>query len=378
MEDKALPAYVAIERDMRKKIEGGHWAVGMKLPQENSLAAEYQTSRQTLRKSLAILSAEGYLYRIPGRGTFITSPDDKDIALVRKRQSCVKRMNRGVAVLVPSVQISLGAGIVRGAEDMCRTQGYHVVLGNYEGQPAKEREYLDMFIQRGLSGLVVFPGHLSDPDLYRRILKDGVLPLVFAGSYIPGVVADVVKTDNFTAAYNGTRLMIKEGCRNILFCGRKLQSAAIRERLAGYREALLGAGLPLRTHLVNEGDPGLPVWTRKVSELLSGADIDGIFSANESTTIGLTGILNDRSDRSKPPRIVAFDQPQYLRQAGDAIDFIRQPAYEIGRVAAELLLARIREGKPVGPEACRKILLPAATQCADTLPEDSLRFADVT
>lgn len=372
-----MPAYVAIERDMRKKIEDGNWAVGTKLPHENLLASNYKTSRQTLRKSLAILSADGYLYRVPGKGTFITSPDDTDIKVVKNKQSHAKKMNRGIAVLVPSVQISLGAGIVRGVEDFCRANGYHVVLGNYEAQPAKESEYLEMFIQRGISGFVVFPSYNSSPATYRGRLDVRGVPLVFAGSSIAGLEADVVKTDNFTAAYNGTKAMIEAGSGKIMFCCRKLQSLAIRERLAGCREALLEAGYPMKNQVVNEDDPGDPVWRRKMEGLLSTTGIDGIFSANESTTIGLVGVLNEMPELPKCPRIVAFDQPQYIKYAGDSITFIRQPAYEIGKVAAALLLMRIRDGKSNGSQAFRKILLPAVMEGADTVQANTRELVDV-
>lgn len=63
--------YLTIYNDLVKKIDANNWSVGTMLPSENELAASYETSRETIRKSLDLLSQNGYIQKIQGKGSVI-------------------------------------------------------------------------------------------------------------------------------------------------------------------------------------------------------------------------------------------------------------------------------------------------------------------
>ena len=69
MEQKQ-PKYYQLMTDLKEKVTKGEIRPGDKLPSENELSAAYQISRQTVRKALAVLDSEGYIYAEHGRGTF--------------------------------------------------------------------------------------------------------------------------------------------------------------------------------------------------------------------------------------------------------------------------------------------------------------------
>jgi GntR family transcriptional regulator len=58
-----------IREGIRARIERGDWSE--RLPSEPELGALFGASRETVRKALATLEAEGVLYRIHGKGTFV-------------------------------------------------------------------------------------------------------------------------------------------------------------------------------------------------------------------------------------------------------------------------------------------------------------------
>ena len=351
---------MSIERDLRAKIEEGALRVGDRLPQEYELAKDYHTSRRTLRKALALLSSDGYLYRVPGKGTFVVSPDDKDLKVIRKTQNHLRKMNRGIAVLVPSVSTSIGAGVIRGVEDTCREHGYHVVLGNYDAEPEKEREYMEVFVGRGISAFVILPSYNSHLNSYYEVLKKREIPFVLVGVGIRGIEADLVQTDNIGAAYHGTRQLISSGCRNIAFFCSRFQSVALNERLMGYMKALRDRGIAVRDELIREGDKAGKFSKDELQKLLSERGIDGIFSANESTTIAIMNILNEQSfQRERPVRIIAFDRPEFLECMNQPVTFVIQPSHEIGKVGTELLLQGIKEKRGEKKSKFKMIFLQA-------------------
>ncbi len=69
------PIYIKIVEDIRSEISSGKLKPGDVLPSETSLCSEYDTSRMTVRKGLSILSNEGYIYSVPGKGYFVEKPD---------------------------------------------------------------------------------------------------------------------------------------------------------------------------------------------------------------------------------------------------------------------------------------------------------------
>lgn len=67
--------YLSVVEDLKKKITSGILMPDDMLNSESELVKEYNVSRMTLRKSLSLLSNEGYIYSVPGKGYFIRKPD---------------------------------------------------------------------------------------------------------------------------------------------------------------------------------------------------------------------------------------------------------------------------------------------------------------
>jgi DNA-binding GntR family transcriptional regulator len=68
-------SYLSLAREVRKQILQGRYADGRRLPTEAEFSAQYQVSRQTVRRAFQDLVADGMVYRVPGRGTFAAPRD---------------------------------------------------------------------------------------------------------------------------------------------------------------------------------------------------------------------------------------------------------------------------------------------------------------
>lgn len=66
------PIYAQIKEYLLSRIQSGEYGPGDRLPTENELTKNFQTSKSPVRQALDILRMEGMIYRHPGRGTFVS------------------------------------------------------------------------------------------------------------------------------------------------------------------------------------------------------------------------------------------------------------------------------------------------------------------
>lgn len=67
-----LPRYYQLVEIFRSKIESGEWKERESIPSERDLDKIYSVSRATVRQAIEILISKGYLYRVRGKGTFVS------------------------------------------------------------------------------------------------------------------------------------------------------------------------------------------------------------------------------------------------------------------------------------------------------------------
>jgi GntR family transcriptional regulator len=111
--------YVQIQRDLRTKIEAGHWAIGTKIPPEPELQKTYNASRGTVRRAIDELARQGYVVKKPGKGTFVRSTNPILQKKLGELASFTQQLTaRGLA---PTSHL-LSAGRIRAAEAQGRVR----------------------------------------------------------------------------------------------------------------------------------------------------------------------------------------------------------------------------------------------------------------
>lgn len=338
-----VPFYLQIVDHLKRQIEGGTLKVNDCLPTEMELMASWSVSRQTVRNALAELETDGYIHRIAGKGTFVSGKDAATDALRRQQAERRPQRNGGnhaVGLLIPCVTISLYTGIVRGAEDAAYAAGYHLVIGNYDVNPDKEEEYLNLFLERHLSGVIAAPSFNSRSAPYQRLLAAGI-PLTLTDILLPEISTDLVCTDNIEGGRLAADHLISKGCKRLGFICGGIDTSSAQERILGYQLALKRARLPAPETRILGGSFDVESGYRLGLQLQQ-EGVDGIVVANENLTLGVMRALKDRETAVQ---VVSFDEPSIPRSLPCPVALVTQPRYEIGKTAAELLLQRLRGSK---------------------------------
>ncbi|WP_327086540.1 GntR family transcriptional regulator [Nonomuraea sp. NBC_01738] len=74
-EPRKVPLYRQIAQDLQEKIEAGELAPRRPIPAENTLQQQYDVARETVRRAMALLREEGWIYTVQARGSYV-SPEE--------------------------------------------------------------------------------------------------------------------------------------------------------------------------------------------------------------------------------------------------------------------------------------------------------------
>lgn len=244
-----------------------------------------------------------------------------------------------VALIISDVENPFFTAIARGVEDVAHAVGYSVVLCNSDEDAEKERRYVDVAIQERAAGVIVSPTPTASS--VDALLQRGT-PLVAVDRPLAGRESDTVLVDTRLAARQATTHLIEQGYSRIGCVTGPVGVRTADDRLAGYRDALNAGrqrGLVRRTVFKAAGAE------QAVADLLDQDDRpDALLVANSAMALGALAALRARGLRAgRDVGLVAFDDVPWAALVDPPMTVVAQPAYELGTVAAQLLLARIAD-----------------------------------
>lgn len=230
--------------------------------------------------------------------------------------------------------------ILRGILDEMTLGDYHPLFADGQWQLERERHSLKMFIDRKVDGLIVLGGVLPEGELVELAAQ---LPLIVIGRHVAEIEDRCIPLDNFGGAYAATKHLIEKGHRNIAHLTGILRHEDALRRLAGFRQAIEDAGLPLDKRLVVKGDFSEQSGVAAVNYLLdSGVEFSAVFAANDQMAMGVRLALYRRGIRvPEDVSIIGFDDQPASAFLTPPLTTVGQPALDIGRSAAQRILAKI-------------------------------------
>ncbi|MBQ6078548.1 MAG: substrate-binding domain-containing protein [Clostridia bacterium] len=242
--------YADIKEYVLKIIRENKDQPNFRLPSENQLAARFSTTRITAKRALTDLQEEGYLYRIHGKGTFIspTVSENKDL-----RSGCF------VCIFLPNLNSRFITDMICGARLELQRHGIHLLIVNETESEINGNLFIRQYVDLGIKGFIVFPNHQSRyaPDLLSLALNK--FPVVFVDRTLRDFDVSCVTSDHTEMAKKAVQFLFDRGCRNVGFITRPPEhSTSIYQRINGYEKAHIenARTLPAKRVLyLNRDDP---------------------------------------------------------------------------------------------------------------------------
>jgi LacI family transcriptional regulator len=277
-----------------------------------------------------------------------------DYRLNSLAQSLASERTHTIGVVVPDISNPFFPMVVRGAEDAAQRSGYSTLLCNSDGNAEKEELYLELLLSKRVDGVLLTkaPGQLS--SRIERMISDRKIPVVLMMRTYPGLTKDVVTTDDLNGSFEAVSHLARVGHQRIALVGGPLNVSNGKARLQGYRKALNESGLNYDPQLMYEGDYRIDSGYRAGLSLLTHRP-DAVFVANYLMMVGFLEAAQEMGMRCPEDfGLVTLDDYPWLKLFSPPITAVELPKYEVGSVAAELLLDRIR-GK-AGRGETRKVI----------------------
>lgn len=268
------------------------------------------------------------------------------------------RMNNGrahlVGLIIPDIQNPFYAEIARGVEDAASAADYALLLCNSDERLDKERFYLDVLLSESVDGIVLPPFAENDAAVI-ELVKTG-LPIVCVDRSLAKVQTDLVEVDNHRGAFDAVSHLLDRGHKHIGLIEGRADVSTSRERRRGYLDALTARGVAIRKEFMRAGDFKQESGRVLANELLGlRKPPTALFVCNSLMTVGaLAAIHQCRRRVPEDVAIVGFDDLPWAEALDPPPTLVRQPAYEVGKQAMELLLKRIVE--PTRPTVTVRLL----------------------
>lgn len=264
--------------------------------------------------------------------------------------SLKERRSYSIGVVVCEVANPFFSQAINGIESIAYNKGYHVIISQTHDKYSREVINTEHLANRSVDGLLIsMSAETKDYAHIEKLHKQG-LPIVFFDRILKDIDTYKVISNNFQGAYNATAFLAKQGCKNIAHIANAKQLSITEDRKKGYEKALLDNGLEVDEDMIKYCDHGgdnKEEVESAIEALLSRENKpDGIFVASDRLSIGCLTAIKKHS-HGVNPLIAGFSNSDVVSLLKPSISSVMQPAFEMGRKAAELLIDIIESKYPI-------------------------------
>jgi LacI family transcriptional regulator len=259
-----------------------------------------------------------------------------------------------IGVIVPYLYDPFFAYCAHAIASVAKERGYSVILTTSAEDPEIEDREASQMLRRHVEGMVIIPAMQAETYLRRPEFLNARIVTLDRPAPLPRF--DSVLVENKSGAEMAVEHLIEHGHRRIVAIGLSRALYTMNMRYQGYRQALSAAKLKPEPYIecTNHDSIG-----PAISQLLARPDAPTAFFCTNNLTMRYALLALNEIGVSIPKgvAIVGFDDFELAEILNPTLTVVRQPSYELGRVAANLLFGRLAEDSEP-PETGEKVVLP--------------------
>lgn len=249
--------------------------------------------------------------------------------------------NHTIGLVVDSVADPFFSAIVGAVEDAVADDGYAVLAVSTKRDSNREAQVLSWLAERRVSGCIVVP---ATEKTECRILA--TIPFVYLDRVPPLEDVDSVLAQDFEAAYEAVSHLVKHGHTRVAFVGDEPVVSTTRNRLDGYKEALMRSGVALRDDLLRACCPQPADAFAEIKMLMSLEEPPtAVFAAGSRQASGIVSGMTDWQRRHVA--LISFGDLPIADALSPALSVVDHDPAALAHDAVDLLMRRM--GDPEAP-----------------------------
>ena len=296
------------------------------------------------------------------RDSYQISPETKKLVLEYAKKinyspnpialSLKEKRSRSIGVIVCEIANSFFSQAINGIESIAYDRGYNVIITQSHESYEREVNDLQFLASRSIDGLLISVSSETKDFEHLKELENKGLPIVFFDRIIDSLETHKVMVNNFKGSYDATSHLVKNGYKHIAHLANSESLSITKERVAGYREALRDHGIDVVESNIKYCAHGGMLYQEveeALDQIMKGDRLpQAVFAAGDKLTTGFLRYFKAKG--IKVPEEIAlagFSNLDLTDLLNPSLTVVRQPAFEMGKAATDLLLSQVESKRPV-------------------------------
>jgi LacI family transcriptional regulator len=295
------------------------------------------------------------------RDSYEISPETKDKVIAYAKEnnyrpnpialSLKEKRSSSIGIVVGEIANSFFSQAINGMESIAHEKGYNVIIAQNKEEFEREESALQYLASRSVDGIILSVSAQTSNFDHIKKLYERNMPMVCFDCVVDFDGIHKVIVDNVKAAFDGTEHLISKGFKNIACIASSSFLSISKERVGGYIQALEKNNLTINDQNIQYIAHGGVI----AEEVYEAMDVlmnqkvkpDAIIVCSDRlTTYVMRYCQQHQIHIPKQVGLIGFSNLDLTDLLTPSLSVLRQPAYEMGRTAADLLIKLIESKRP--------------------------------
>jgi DNA-binding LacI/PurR family transcriptional regulator len=249
-----------------------------------------------------------------------------------------------IGLVVPQISYFFFPSVVRGVEEIVHNRGYNLLILQSNESYEREVENLNILIANNVEGILASVSLKTENFDHFQHIIDIELPIVFFDRVVKDLNADIVMVDDITGSFKAVNYMLEAGRKRVAICVGNLNLLISRNRLQGYKTALIQKEIPIDEELIISCETPEETEQETLRLLNQSNPPDSFFAISDLTMTGvMKAIYRKNLKVPEDISVIGFCEEPFRSMYNPPLSAIQPMGFEIGKKAAELLFERLEE-----------------------------------
>jgi LacI family transcriptional regulator len=253
-----------------------------------------------------------------------------------------KHVSKTIALIIPEISNNFFTRVIKGVEAVCQENDYYVLIYQTDESYQKELRIINHLIGGRVDGVLISVCSETEDISHLNEILSRDIKLVMFDRVSEVINTSKITSNDYESALEGTKLLLSKGCRKILFLKAGSHLTTMQKRENAYKDAIISYGLKADLSLIKTFSPSEELDLAELKKFVIDKKPDAIFCTVEKLAIGCYDICKELGLKiPQDIKIITFSSLEVARHLNPSLTTIAQPAYEIGKTAAHLLIKEI-------------------------------------